>query len=111
MYHFESRQTFVLALSLTVVIVICIERAAADTFGSGANTFDIEFVPIGNPGNVADTTGSPNPAGSVSYTYRMATFTDGTSGIFVSNRVAVPEPSALLLLCFGSLAALWCRRT
>jgi hypothetical protein len=27
----------------------------ADTFGSGANTFDIEFVTIGNPGNAADT--------------------------------------------------------
>lgn len=28
----------------------------------------------------------------------MASFTDGTSGMFVSNRVAIPEPSALLLL-------------
>jgi hypothetical protein len=27
-----------------------------------------------------------------------ATFTDGTSGIFVSNRVAIPEPSLLWLL-------------
>ena len=49
-------------------------RAAADTFGSGANTFDIEFVTIGNPGNAADTTGNPNPAGSVPYTYRMGKF-------------------------------------
>jgi hypothetical protein len=40
----------------------------------------------------------------------LATFTDGSSGIFVSNRVAVPEPSTLLLLCFGSLAVLWRRR-
>ena len=40
-----------------------------------------------------------------------ASFTDGTSGIFVSNRVAVPEPSSLLLLCLGSLAALWRRRS
>ena len=50
------------------------DRAAADTFGSGANTFDIEFVTIGNPGNAADTTGNPNPAGSVPYTYRMGKF-------------------------------------
>ena len=34
-------------------------RAWSDTFGSGANTFDIEFVTIGNPGNAADTTGEP----------------------------------------------------
>ncbi len=40
-----------------------------------------------------------------------AYFTDGSSGIFVSNRVAsIPEPSTLLLLCFGSLAVLWRRR-
>ncbi len=48
--------------------------AAGDTFGSGANTFDIEFVTIGNPGNAADTTGNPNPAGSVPYSYRIGKF-------------------------------------
>lgn len=47
---------------------------AADTFGSGANQFDVDFVPIGNPGNPADTTGAPNPAGSVPYRYRMGTY-------------------------------------
>ena len=51
-----------------------VDRAAADTFGSGGNTFNIDFVNIGNPGNAADTTGSPNPAGSVSYSYRMGKF-------------------------------------
>ncbi|NDB96396.1 MAG: DUF5011 domain-containing protein, partial [Verrucomicrobia bacterium] len=35
------------------------------TFGSGTNQFSIDFVTIGNPGNPADTTGNPNPAGSV----------------------------------------------
>ena len=49
-------------------------RAWSDTFGSGANTFNIDFVTIGNPGNVADTTGNPNPAGSVAYTFRMGQF-------------------------------------
>jgi hypothetical protein len=48
--------------------------ARADTFGSGANTFDIEFVTIGNPGNAADTTGDPNPAGKVDYVYRIGKF-------------------------------------
>ena len=41
--------------------------AWADTVGSGANAFDIEFVTIANPGNPADTTGDPNPDGSVAY--------------------------------------------
>ena len=31
----------------------------------------MEFVTIGSPGNTADTTGDPNPAGSVGYTYSM----------------------------------------
>ena len=49
--------------------------ACADTFGTDPNNmFDIEFVTIGNPGNAADTTGNPNPAGSVPYTYRIGKF-------------------------------------
>jgi hypothetical protein len=46
----------------------------ADIFGSGANQFDIAFVSIGNPHNLDDTTGSPNPVGKVEYFYRMGKF-------------------------------------
>ena len=42
-------------------------QAGAITFGTGGNTFNMEFVTIGNPGNAADTTGTPNPAGAVGY--------------------------------------------
>ena len=45
-----------------------------DTFGSGGNAFTMDFVTVGNPGNTADTTGDPNPAGSVAYTYRMGSY-------------------------------------
>ena len=51
---------------LLTAVLFCgarFDRVLADTFGSGANTFNIDFVHIGNPGNPADTTGSPNPAG------------------------------------------------
>ncbi len=41
-----------------------------DTFGSGANTFTIDFVNIGNPGNAADATGY----GAVAYEYRVGKF-------------------------------------
>src|SRR5262245_20842120 len=67
----RSLNVLVLA-SVTVVAVT--DFAFGDTFGSGANTFDIEFVSIGNPGNPADTTGAPNPAGSVPYRYRIGRF-------------------------------------
>jgi hypothetical protein len=46
----------------------------ADTFGSGADSFSIDFVTIGNPGNPPDTTGQPNPAGSVPYAYRIGKY-------------------------------------
>jgi len=40
-------------------------------FGSGSNTFSLNFVTIGNPGNTNDTTGY----GKVAYTYQMGTYT------------------------------------
>lgn len=48
--------------------------ARADTFGTGENAFTIDFVTIGDPGNAADTTGDPNPAGAVPYTYRIGKY-------------------------------------
>ncbi len=48
--------------------------AGSVTFGSGANQFTMDFVTIGNPGNAADTTGNPNPAGSVGYIYDIGKF-------------------------------------
>jgi hypothetical protein len=41
--------------------------AQADIFGADGNRFTIDFVPIGNAGNAADTTGY----GAVPYSYRM----------------------------------------
>lgn len=61
-------------LAFVSLIQFCIPAAYSDTFGSDANSFDIEFVTIGNPGNPADTTGNPNPAGSVPHSYRIGKF-------------------------------------
>ena len=44
-------------------------QAGTVTFGSGTDRFSMEFVNIGNANNAADTTGQPNPAGSVGYNY------------------------------------------
>ena len=67
-----TRLAFALAAAAGLLTVP--DRAAADTFGSGDNTFEIEFVTIGDPGNPADTTGDPNPAGSVDYVYSMGKY-------------------------------------
>ena len=57
-----------------LVLLASVTAARADTFGSGANQFTIDFVNIGNPGNANDTTGTPNPCGKVDYVYRMGTY-------------------------------------
>src|SRR6476660_8576848 len=61
-----------LVVASTVLIIPIV--AVADTFGSGGNSFGIEFITIGNPGNAADTTGDPSPAGSVPYVYRIGKY-------------------------------------
>ena len=49
-------------------------QGITQNFGSGANSFSIDFVEIGNPGNVADTSGWPNPVGSVAYNYNIGKY-------------------------------------
>jgi len=65
-------------LILTVVALsyqsVWAQSLLQESFGSGANQFTMDFVTIGNPGNAADTTGSPNPAGSVAYTYNLGKY-------------------------------------
>ena len=50
-----------------VVTIVCLNLVSSSrsyggtiTFGSGASTFNMEFVTIGNAGNAANTTGLPN---------------------------------------------------
>jgi hypothetical protein len=49
-----------------------LSTASADLFGSGDNSFNIEFVRIGDPGNPPDE--NPNPAGAVPYEYRIGKY-------------------------------------
>src|SRR5262245_5041279 len=66
------RRVIFALLSLAALFAASVARA--DTFGSGASQFSIDFVMIGNPGNPADTTGYPIPAGSVPYVYQIGTY-------------------------------------
>jgi hypothetical protein len=56
---------------LLAALTLCAGAAFADTFGSGSNSFDIDFVAVGNPANPVDTTGFPRISRSVLYTYRI----------------------------------------
>ena len=54
-----------------LVAVVSILPLQADTFGTGANQFTLDFTPIGNPSNAADPlTGY----GAVNYNYSMGTY-------------------------------------
>jgi sulfatase modifying factor 1 len=61
-------------LTIALLYVPTAQAAIIDTFGTGTNTFTMTFEPIGNPGNAPDTTGNPNPAGSVAYAYNMGKY-------------------------------------
>jgi formylglycine-generating enzyme required for sulfatase activity len=67
-------KSFAIAVIAGLLLCITSGRVIADTFGAGINQFSFDFVTIGNPGNPADTTGAPNPAGSVPYAYRMGKY-------------------------------------
>jgi formylglycine-generating enzyme len=54
---------------LSIAAPVC-----ADTITHGNTTINMDFVSIGNAGNAADTTGSPNPCGSVGYVYNIGTY-------------------------------------
>lgn len=77
------RSTHTFAIVFAALIFIVAGRAQADTFGSGGNTFTMDFTTIGNEGNADDVTGY----GGVSYAYRMATYE--TTANAVTNAVAL----------------------
>ena len=68
------RQLLLSLLSLAFLSGLVSAQTITETFGSGANAFTIDFVTIGNPGNAADTTGTPNPVGRVDYTYNLGKY-------------------------------------
>jgi formylglycine-generating enzyme required for sulfatase activity len=70
-------KVFLRFIAMSAVLIqsgVTFSQAGIVTFGTGANQFQMEFVTIGNPGNAADTTGAPNPAGAVGYEYGIGKF-------------------------------------
>jgi sulfatase modifying factor 1 len=75
----------------SIFMMVNSSSAGTITFGSGANQFNMEFVTIGNPGNTADNTGIPNPAGSVGYSYGIAKYEVSEQMVQVYNNLG-PVP-------------------
>jgi hypothetical protein len=62
-----------MAVAIFVLVMLLVASPSwADTFGSGANSFTIDLVTIGNPGNGVYSVS--NPAGSVPYEYRIGKY-------------------------------------
>ena len=69
-----ARVLGVATVSTVAASMVSTVHAGVVSFGSGDNQFNMEFVTIGSFGNAADTTGDPNPAGAVGYTYGIGKF-------------------------------------
>ena len=64
-----------LVIALTSLIThTSLTQTITETFGSGANQFSIDFVTIGNPGNVPHPSLSVGPIGSVNYVYNIGKY-------------------------------------
>jgi formylglycine-generating enzyme len=72
------------------LVVYSIPVPSRDTFGSGTNTFTIDFVPIGNPGNSNDISGY----GGVPYTYRLGKYTISQNQIDAATRNGLQNVTA-----------------
>lgn len=67
-----------LRIALAAALALSVTSVYADIFGSGANTFAIDFVTVGNAGNANDAGAGggiySSPYGGVSYRYRMGAY-------------------------------------
>lgn len=87
--HIRHCQTTTKTLLRVASIVCVLDPVWADEFGAGAEKFTINFVNIGNPGNVADDTSY----GAVNYSYQMGTYEvsrDMISKANISGNLAIP---------------------
>lgn len=80
---------------MTAATLLQAPLAVADTFGVEANSFEIEFVLIGNRGNPPDTTDRPVTDGAVPYNYRMGKYEISEQMIDKANAAAAASGSPL----------------
>lgn len=82
------------SLTLPCFLLGLISATQADTFGSGEQTFEIDFVTIGNPGNTGD---NSLTRGSVEYSYRISKFEISEDMIDKANVQTFLEGDALAI--------------
>ena len=95
-------KSFVAALC---VVGLAVPVARADTFGTGVNTFTIDFVTVGNPGNGKDLGAGggsfSTPYGAVAFTYRMGVTEVPRDWITIATGTGIPAPQRLTEVTAG----------
>lgn len=74
----NHRFSSAVSLAWIVVAMAAHTQARADVFGSGTNSFSLDFVAVGDIGNANSTT---YPYGAVPYEYRMGTYEISQSNV------------------------------
>lgn len=100
----NPRPALLLGPALAAALVLPLIPAHGDTFGSGANTFTIDFVTIGNTGNAIDTGGgggTSSPYGAVGYQYRIGVYEISQAQI---DKAKLSDPVALANVVAGAYA-------
>ncbi len=63
-----------LSVAALMAVALLTAPVSATTITHGSTTINMDFVPVGNPGNVGDATGSPYLCGAVSYNYNIGKY-------------------------------------
>ena len=100
----RRRAKRIVRFSLAAAVVVSAVSAQADVFNMGGTISggtwtglaSLQFVTVGDPGNVADTNGQPRPCGTVSNVYEMGKY-DVTAAQYTAflNAVAATDPYGL----------------
>ena len=67
-------KTYLVLLGMALTCQTASAQLVTETFGSATDAFSIDFVTIGNPGNVADDTTRTETPGAVAYTYQIGKY-------------------------------------
>jgi formylglycine-generating enzyme required for sulfatase activity len=87
-----------LGLALGMMASAGAQSTTTETFGSGANTFSLDFVTVGNPGNANDTGAGGgsygSPYGAVDYVYRISTHAISQNNITTATAAGLANVTA-----------------
>lgn len=87
-----------LGLALGIMASASAQSTTTDTFGSGANTFSLDFVTVGNPGNANDAGAGggshSSPYGGVDYVYRISAYAISRNDIMTATAAGLANVTA-----------------